>query len=64
MTVWKLLKDYVHEFEIANECEFSDEAWQRIKQLERDIYAAMREEHPPQSLSDEAPRDNYWGLEL
>jgi hypothetical protein len=44
MTIWQLLKDYVHEFEIANQCEFSDGAWQRVKRLERDIYEAMREE--------------------
>jgi len=35
--IWRLLKDYVREFEIANGCKFSDEAWQRIKQLEADI---------------------------
>lgn len=35
--IWKLLKDYVHEFETANKSTFSNEAWQRIKQLESDI---------------------------
>lgn len=37
--IWKLLKEYVREFEIANQCAFSDEAWQRIKKLEADIEA-------------------------
>lgn len=40
MTIlWQLLKAYVRDFEIANQCEFSDEAWQRIKKLEADIEA-------------------------
>ena len=43
MEVWKLLKAYVREFEVANSCMFSNEAWQRIKQLERDINAIQFE---------------------
>lgn len=37
MSIWKLLKAYVRDFEDANKATFSNEAWQRIKQLEADI---------------------------
>lgn len=40
-TVWGLLKEYVEEFEVANKCKFTDPAWDRIKQLEQDIYRVM-----------------------
>lgn len=35
--IWKLLKDYVREFEIANDCKFEQTAWDRIKKLHQDI---------------------------
>lgn len=37
MEVWNLLKAFVREFEIANNCEFDNSAWERIKKLEKDI---------------------------
>lgn len=39
MSVWDLLKQYVREFEVANNVMFSDGSWQRIKKLETDILA-------------------------
>lgn len=51
MNIWGLLKQYVRDTEIANNIQFSDEAWQRIKQLERDIqqyiYEAYEKPHMP-----------------
>ncbi len=34
---WKLLKNYVKDFEEANSSKFSNSAWDRIKHLEKDI---------------------------
>jgi hypothetical protein len=34
---WKLLKNYVKDFEDTNNSRFSNAAWDRIKQLEKDI---------------------------
>jgi len=44
MGVWKLLKEYVREFEIANDVMFSDGSWQRVKKLEADIEAGHSKE--------------------
>lgn len=41
--LWGLLRQYVREFEIANKADFGEGAWQRIKQLERDIIDYYRD---------------------
>lgn len=43
MYIWRLLKAYVREFEIANHCQFDNGAWQRIKKLEADIQSYVSE---------------------
>jgi hypothetical protein len=39
MHVWELIKRFMKETEQANNIKFEDSAWQRAKQLERDIQA-------------------------
>lgn len=52
--IWKLLKDYVREFEIANNAEFGEEAWQRIKRLHEDILKAVHDMNDADAPSAEA----------
>lgn len=51
MSVWRLLKEYVREFEIANDVIFSDGSWQRVKKLEADIEAEHSKELTETSTS-------------
>lgn len=41
--LWTLIRDCVHELELANDIRLDDSAWQRFKDLEKDIYALLRE---------------------
>lgn len=54
---WKLLKNYVKDFEDANNSKFSNAAWDRIKQLEKDIRTSARAELQYQVALESETRD-------
>lgn len=55
---WKLLKNYVKDFEEANKCKLSNLAWDRIKQLEQDIRKSAFAEMRYQTALECESRDN------
>jgi hypothetical protein len=60
MTIWNLIKQFMKDTEAANNIIFAESAWQRAKQLEKDILAEHwidLDEKRVQSLSAKAEFD-------
>lgn len=55
---WDMLKNYVKDFENANKSTFSNAAWDRIKQLEKDIRKSAFAEMQYQTALECKSRDD------